>query len=99
MARFTLKSGLTNKDLGKAIFAIAKNNMGVSGAPASAQITNDTDKVKDLLDSSVSASITLVYDSKENIHIVIPNIADGTYNENDLANEAMGAITIMGCAS
>jgi hypothetical protein len=99
MARFKLREGYEEKDLGRKVLEIAATN-GKSGGKLSAeQQARFEQQLKDMVDQAFAASIKVVYDGPDTIHIVIPWVGGADYTGNDLADECMGSIVITGCAS
>jgi hypothetical protein len=82
MARFRLKAGYDEKDLGELILKMAE----------AAGPNNGT------IDEKQNAKqIEFVYDTPDKIHVVIPFLGKEVYSDNNFANEAMGYIGIRGC--
>ncbi len=94
MARFKLKKGKTDKDLGKAIFQLAKAGGGKGGKAERASCETG---LTDLIDPSFASSVRIVYDKSKTIHIVVPYLGEGEYPDNDFADESMGCVVLRGC--
>ncbi len=99
MARLLLKDNVSSETLGEAVLKIAENTGGQAGALSAAAISRNQQDVAALFKDPFSSKINLVYDSADEIHIVIPFLGGKVYSGNKLAHEAMGSIVIMGCAS
>lgn len=90
MARFRLQSGKDEKDLGRLILKAAESEDEKSRSTREAEI-------RDLVDEASRKKIKFVYDTADTVHIVIPYLGGRKYSDNDLADEAMGSISLRGC--
>jgi len=99
MARFKLRQGYTEKDLGRAVLAIAREYGQSGGKLGREQLERFQKALRDLIDPAFSGYIKPIYDTASEIHIVIPWVGETDYTGNDLADECMGSIVIRGCGS
>lgn len=90
MARFRLKAGYDEKDLGKLILELAETS-------DREERTRLQREIGDMLDPGFTPDIEFVYDTDKTVHIVVPNLERKKYSDNDFANEAMGYIVLRGC--
>jgi hypothetical protein len=97
MARFRLKSGFKEKDIGETVLKMAEaagpNNGHLDGKEL-AKFREEFDKMLDPEDAKL---VDFVFDTPKKIHLVIPFLGDYVYSDNDLANDAMGGICLKGC--
>ena len=99
MARFKLEDGKETEDLGKTVLSIAEEVGGDVNILTRDVMNTHQDQVRALVAQGFQEKIQLVYDTAETVHVVIPYLGGETYSDNNLANQAMGTIVIMGCAS
>ncbi len=99
MARFKLREGYTEKDLGKLVLQIAEANGKSGGRLSQKEKADYQQQLSKMVDPAFAGAIQVVYDAGGVINIVIPWLGGKDYSGNDLANEAMGSIVICGCGS
>jgi hypothetical protein len=97
MARFRLRDGYDEKDLGQLILSIAEAAGPNEGAIDEKQKASLERKVRALVDRKTAKQIEFVYDTPDKIHVVVPFLGQQVYSDNNFANEAMGYIVIRGC--
>ncbi|MEX0404901.1 hypothetical protein ABGN05_04405 [Aquibium sp. LZ166] len=97
MARFKLTSGSEDRDIGKAVLEAAEAAGKNGGKLDDAEKRAFEARIKELIDPTFAGSVEVLYDTPDQIHIVIPYLPDATYSDNNFANEAMGHIVVRGC--
>ncbi len=90
MARFRLEAGQEEKELGRLILELAETR------DEKARATLES-RIRDLVDSDSKKKLKFVYDTNDEVHVVVPYLGDRKYSGNDLAHEAMGSISLRGC--
>jgi hypothetical protein len=97
MARFRLKAGYDEKDLGELILKMAEAAGPNNGTIDEKQQADFQRQLESLIDPAFAGNIEFVFDTPDKIHVVIPFLGKEVYSDNNFANEAMGYIGIRGC--
>ncbi|WP_299899343.1 hypothetical protein [uncultured Ruegeria sp.] len=102
MARLTINPNYSLKDLGCEVLNAAR------GRALGSQDDQDAAerKIQEILADSGNPEVRFVYDTKDMVHIVVPDLSDKKPDPNPdheswcckLAYEAMGGIVIFGCS-
>ena len=109
MARLKLNDGFSLKQLGRAILELAAESDQSQGTNRDAGEKTIRGMFDGTSESGVAVNpkIEFVYDSPEQVHLVIPDISSkrgksepsilDEYDLRDIAAEAMGEISVRGC--
>ncbi|WP_299889063.1 hypothetical protein [uncultured Ruegeria sp.] len=103
MARLTLNPDFSLKDIGCEVLRAARARaLGERGDEEKSE-----EKIREMIVEREQKEVTFVYDSKDRINIIIPDLSDKVTEDKpdyeswccDLAYEAMGGIVVYGCSS
>lgn len=97
MARFRLKAGYNEKQLGEVVLKMAEAAGPNNGKLDQKQLDDFTAQIQTMIDFEANDKIEFVFDTAETTHIVVPFLGRKVYSDNDFANESMGDIVIRGC--
>jgi hypothetical protein len=97
MARFRLKAGYDEKQLGEVVLKMAEAAGPNNGKLDERQLADFTAQIQTMIDAAANDKFEFVFDTADTIHIVVPFLGKTVYSDNNFANEAMGGIVIRGC--
>jgi len=88
MARFILKPGVSEKQLGALVLRYAESKSGDLAA-----------QIKDMIEvpGVTDFEVVVVEDAEDKIHVIVPWLPDQKYSDNEMAHECMGGIIMKGC--
>lgn len=97
MARFRLKAGYDEQQLGKLILQMAEAAGPNDGKIDEKSKADFERQLGDMIDPAFAGKLEVVYDTPDTVHVIIPFLGKRVYSDNNFANESMGDIAVRGC--